>query len=63
MAEPAHLAAWLAQQLDAIPPGGTLTVTWRRDQAGHLSREAILRREWREAHDELADGGKAIGLD
>lgn len=44
------LLRWLDARLAAIPPGGTLTVTWRRDRAGHLLREVDVQR--RESWDE-----------
>ncbi len=33
------LARWIQRRLDDLPPGASLTVTWRRDRAGHLLRE------------------------
>ncbi len=33
------LAQWIQRRLDDLPPGASLTVTWRRDRAGHLLRE------------------------
>ncbi len=37
------LFAWLRERLEELPPDATLTVTWRRDKSGHLSREFEVR--------------------
>ena len=38
-----RLATWLQKRLDDLPAGASLTVTWRRDRAGHLQRELELK--------------------
>lgn len=44
----AGIARWWQRQVDSLRPGETLIVEARKDRAGHLSRELVVRREGRE---------------
>ena len=51
-----RFALWLERRLAEIPPGGSVTVTFRRDRSGHLLREYHVQ-EGRILTDEHLDRG------